>query len=173
VERFGYDMNTLLAIGAIVEGDDTNYDRNPSGEGGRTGVIGSGGIVPDNYIVTAPGGITIELVSKLTINGIPSTRWRFSGTPTDNNPIRLDVEQSAELVNGLPNLQQLSASFYARLVSGNFNGVSSVTHWGELRDVRNAPVSGIPFTDIKPGVTATFQRFVETWITPAADSILS
>jgi len=92
-----FDANTtarLNGLGAYFGGAFINKIRNPRGEGGTVGIIGSGGVLPTNWANTASAGLSIEVVATGTRDGIPYTRLRYFGTTTSASAIKLRFDDS-------------------------------------------------------------------------------
>jgi hypothetical protein len=60
----------------------TNGIRNPLGEGGTTGVLGSGGVLPTNYSFTSVAGVSFEFIGIFDVDGVRCMRYRVFGTAT-------------------------------------------------------------------------------------------
>ena len=63
--------------GLLVEESSTNEISNPRFEGATPGVVGSGGVVPTDYI-SAPGSATLEVIGTGTENGWPYLELEYT-----------------------------------------------------------------------------------------------
>lgn len=68
--------------GAAISGQFTNKIRNPRGEGGTIGVVGSGGVLPTNFAVL--GGLNVEFLGAGLETGLAYFDVRFFGTASAN-----------------------------------------------------------------------------------------
>jgi hypothetical protein len=83
--RFDHDPATGASRGLLIEEARTNSLRNAQAGGSTAGVIGSGGVMPTNWAITAnANGVTSEVVGAGTENGLAYVDIKVSGTPTAN-----------------------------------------------------------------------------------------
>jgi hypothetical protein len=70
-------------VGVYIGGTFTNKIRNPRGEGGVLGVIGSGGALPTNALKVFEGGLSADFIGTRVLNGLPGFGVRIYGTATE------------------------------------------------------------------------------------------
>ncbi len=156
------NLARVTGIGADFEGQFTNRIRNPRGEGGTVGVIGSGGAVPTNWAqVGFPSGLASEFVGTGARYGKPYTRHRVFGTPTVGTihvRFGFDFSQNAVAAAG----QAWGADFHVELVAGTATvanaRISSYLNSTVLGNYNGAPV--VP--------NATLQHLTATLVVPDA-----
>jgi len=114
----------IAGIGVDVEGEFTNKIRNPRGEGGTVGTIGSGGAMPVNWsIALAMSGCATSFAGSGVENGQPYTDIRIAGTLSGASPfiLAMEVQNNAAAVPG----QVWGADVGVRLLSGTTTGLAS------------------------------------------------
>lgn len=110
--RIVVDPTTGLR-GLLVEEARTNSVRN----GAATGAVaGTPGTSPTNWVISAPAGITQQIIGTGTESGIPYVEFRYSGTATGSLVIRPEGESFIVASSG----QAWTGSVFVRLVSGSF-----------------------------------------------------
>ena len=102
----------------------TNKIRNPRGEGGVVGVIGSGGALPTNWAQINSAGLSQEVIGGGVEDGLPYTDLRYFGTSTSaaNIQIRFDQSTNAAAVAG----QAWGFDFWVKAQSGAAPQISAV-----------------------------------------------
>jgi len=116
--RFDYDPATLACRGILLEEARTNDVRNPRGEGGTVGIIGSGGVVPTNWVVPALAGITITYNGIVTENGLACAEFRFNGTATGN------LEIAGDTWRGSYTNATIACSVFCKLAAGTLTNIT-------------------------------------------------
>jgi hypothetical protein len=98
--RFDHDPATGASRGLLIEESRTNSIRNSQADGATVGVIGSGGVVPTNWIMSTPDGIAREVVATGTINGMNYVDLRWNGTRSGGSigSIQLVPDALAQIV---------------------------------------------------------------------------
>jgi len=81
-----------------VEGQRTNAVRNPRGEGATPGVLGSGGVMPTTWTLSAAGGVTVEVIGAVVVNGVGCLRLSITGTATSTANLSLLMESATSIV---------------------------------------------------------------------------
>lgn len=105
-------------MGADLHGGYTNKIRNPRGEGGTAGVIGSGGALP-TYWATAgvPSGVSVAFLGAGEEGGLPYCDIRFFGTAGSaaaSNRVHFNDNANATATAG----QAWGLDFRAKLIAG-------------------------------------------------------
>ena len=153
----------LLPASATIAGTggDTNWIPNPRGEGGTVGTIGSGGVLrnqlPSQYGWRNNAPV---FLGQFIVNGIPCTRWQYSGTATDTNSLGINPWRSTAFVTGLTAGSTQTESFYVRLVAGDATGINAFRTWGDIRDATNAVIAAPANIFLTP---TTLTRIVAGW----------
>lgn len=91
----------------VIEGQRTNSNRNPRGEGGS-----APSTLPTNWAVETAAGLTTEFLSSQVINGVDTVTLRISGTASGTS-YSLLFESPTQIVAAA--LQAWAASLHARL----------------------------------------------------------
>ena len=121
--RFDHDPITGQSLGLMVEESRTNLVRNNTAQGA---VVGTPGTNPTNsYFFIAPSGITREITSIGTENGITYFDVRYYGVSASSGELSW-VPQTATntpITGG----QVVSASAYLKVVSGTFANITNLT----------------------------------------------
>lgn len=98
------DVNALALrpnVGAYIGGAFTNKIRNPRGEGGTSGLIGSGGVVPTNWLCEQAGiNFNYTLIVGQSESGLPATDIRIENL--GNTSRRIIFEQGNMQIAALP-----------------------------------------------------------------------
>lgn len=115
VPRFVGSQSRLL-----IERASQNLMLNPRFEGGTTGVIGSGGVMPAETSVSTAGGLTRQVVGFGTEDGIPFFDLRIAGTQS-NTSVGLATLGSWDGTVG----QTFALSLCTRLVGGSMAGINT------------------------------------------------
>ena len=142
-------------------GGTINWIRNPRGDGGTPGILGAGGVLPPDWFAHNAGGITCQYLGQFVVDGIPVTRWRYSGTTADGGVMGINPAVNVVTVSGIPPNCVLYESFYARIQAGTTAGIQQFVCWGDLRDANNTQVPGAP--QIAFPITGTLTRFSFGW----------
>lgn len=111
--RFDYDPVTLEAKGLLIEEQRTNSIRNNTMQGA---VAGTPGTAPTNWLIVSGGGLSREVASVGTENGISYIDVRFFGTGSSVAAQRVYVESSVTVAAA--NGQAWALSSYVKLVAG-------------------------------------------------------
>lgn len=186
--------------GAAIGGQFTNKIRNPRGEGGTVGVIGSGGALPTNWATTGSLlGLTISYVGQSTVAGLPAVRVRYQGTAsaTSNVNIQMEtptyagaapgqafgVDAQVALVAGSIGDATLKATINGNAAGGGFvevvaNGGNVVPTSSPVRAFASGVVSGATVAAVKPMlslnvVSGTTYDFTLDFIAPKLVQITS
>lgn len=101
----------------------SNGTRNSTMQGAAVGVLGSGGALPTNWATGGAGGLTIEVVSIGTEDGIPYIDLRYSGTYDGSGSPSLYMEAAGQVAATVG--QSVAMSMYARLVGGSLSGITA------------------------------------------------
>lgn len=144
----------------------TNSVRNSIAAGAVAGTIGSGGVVPTGWSISA-AGLAIELSTFRTAvaGGTASVvRLRFHGVTTATNG--MIYYATAGGVSGILNAQSITQSHYVALVAGSFANVTAVNHWLAAAD-RAAAAVGVPVANFMSSITTTLTQFSRTFVFPA------
>jgi len=121
--RFDYDPATFLPRGLLIEEQRTNSIRNNTMQGA---VAGTPGTLPTNWptaIINTTTGLTREIVSVGTEDGINYIDFRISGTAVGAGSLNFSFEPNTQIV-AVQN-QVWNVSCYRRLVAGSFNGLTT------------------------------------------------
>jgi hypothetical protein len=115
--RFDHDPVTGASRGLLIEEARTNSLRNSQGGGAVVGVIGSGGVMPTNWGITAnANGITSEILGTGTEDGVSYIEIKLSGTPTATSEVIATFEPATAVVAA--NSQTWTQSAYFKLSGG-------------------------------------------------------
>ena len=137
--RFDHDPATGASRGLLIEESRTNSIRNSQAGGSTNGVIGSGGVMPTNWIsgsALGVNGLTVEVVGTGTENGLSYFDVKVSGTPTGNGD-GVFAGEAATVVSG-NNTQTWTHSMYVKLEAGSLTNISSVQCSVQERSAANA-----------------------------------
>jgi hypothetical protein len=111
--RFDHGPASRQSLGLLVEDERTNSIRNNTMQGA---VAGTPGTLPTNWFFATAAGITSEVVSIGTANGIAFLRFRVSGTPSSTSSSRFECESLTGVAAA--NGQSWTSSVYLKLHSG-------------------------------------------------------
>lgn len=153
-----FATNTLRRTnkGALIEEASTNGIRNNSNTGATSGVIGSGGVLPTNWITSGTGGLTVT-VTTTTRNGLPATRVRFAGTPSATGSLQIRFE--GPLVIAALNGQTWTNSAYLALTAGALTNVTSPLLTMIFRDGVGGTLTS---ANVSAPITSTVVRYQRT-----------
>jgi hypothetical protein len=117
--RFAYDPAGTGLQGLLVEAAATNYIRNAAAAG-----AGAPSTLPINWAADSSpkNGITREIISSGTEDGIPYLDIRHSGTPNATQNIWTTFDQDVAAVDG----QCWTLSCFVRVVGGSLTNVEAV-----------------------------------------------
>ena len=121
--RFDHDPITGQSLGLLVEESRTNLVRNNTAQGA---VAGTPGTLPTNsYVYTVPSGITPQVISVGTENGITYFDVRFYGVSSQNGELSWvpQTGTNTPITGG----QVVSASTYLKVVSGTFANITNLS----------------------------------------------
>lgn len=158
--RFDHDPSNNNSLGLLIEEARTNSIRNSQAGGSTAGVIGSGGVMPTNWQISVPTGITREIVGTGTLNGFSYIDIKFGGTNTsgssDSFLVGFDTTTQIVAASG----QTWTGSIYIALVGGSFSGASAPAVDLVERNVGGSYLAGTQ-TNIS-AATSTLARFSAT-----------
>lgn len=118
VPRFDHDPSTFESKGLLIEEGRTNSIRNSQAGGSTNGVIGSGGAMPTNWLITPnANGVTSEVVGTGSEGGLVYIDIKISGTPTLSGVIQIRTETDTQVV--ATSGQTWIHSAYSRLTAGS------------------------------------------------------
>jgi len=140
-----------------------NHIRNSEATGATVGVIGSGGVMPMNWIISGQNinGLSAEIVGTGTEDGLSYMDLKISGTPTSSASVGLNTESGTQIVAS--NGQTWTGSTYIKLQAGaNTNAAYRAYLTG--RDSGGAVVAGQTTTVVfvPTSATLTSQRITGT-----------
>jgi hypothetical protein len=121
--RFDHNPITGQSLGLLVEEQKTNLVRNNTAQGA---VVGTPGTNPTNsYFFIAPSGITREITSIGTENGITYFDVRYYGVSASSGELSWvpQTGTNTPITGG----QVVSASAYLKVVSGTFANITNLT----------------------------------------------
>jgi hypothetical protein len=116
--RFDHDPANGESRGLLIEESRTNSIRNSQAGGSTNGVIGSNGVMPTNWSISAnANGVTSEIVGTGTETGLAYIDIKVSGTPTAGASVGIFAEGVS--VTAASNGQSWTASSYVKLAAGS------------------------------------------------------
>ncbi|ACY33384.1 phage head spike fiber domain-containing protein [Comamonas thiooxydans] len=121
VPRINYDPATGKCLGLLVEGARTNLVANNGTAGAVVGVLGSGGSLPTGWSAPTSNGLTCEVLSVGSEDGVPYVDVRFSGTATTNYQGLVFGN-----VSGYAPSTTYTATVYAKLLNGSIPASGTV-----------------------------------------------
>jgi hypothetical protein len=163
--RFDHDPATAgnPSRGLLIEEARTNSIRNSQAGGSTNGVIGSGGAMPTNWIISGQNinGLSAEIVGTGTEDGLSYMDLKISGTPTSSASVGLNTESGTQIVAS--NGQTWTGSTYIKLQAGA-NTNASYRAYLTGRDSGGAVVAGQTTTVVfvPTSATLTSQRITGT-----------
>jgi hypothetical protein len=108
---------------ALLEGQRTNFNRNPRGDGAVAGMPGTMPLYWQAF--NLPSGLSWQIVSTGVEDGLPYPEIRFFGTPSASTTIAGISPEGVTAVPGAPG-QVFTHSLYARLVGGSLAGIGNL-----------------------------------------------
>jgi hypothetical protein len=148
-----FDFNPALAR--------TNFIRNGNATGA---VVGNPGTLATNTSFATARGLSTEVISTSSVNGVAGQTIRVFGVPSSSGACDFTLETSAVLP--ALNNQTWALSSYLQLVSGNFTNVTLVSLKANAFD--NAVNYLNTFINTVVAVGGTFTRFSATGTTSFA-----
>jgi hypothetical protein len=155
--RFDFNPSTLAARGLLVEGARTNSIRNSQAGGA---VAGTPGTLPTNWSGFIGGGLTREIVTTGTINGISYIDVRFSGTSSSASGCSFDFEAQTQIAASLG--QTWSQSLYVAMIAGSVANLTNVRLFLRESDGGGVVLGSQFGASIAGTLAANFQRAVFT-----------
>jgi len=120
-----FDHSGGSSLGLLIEEARTNSIRNAQGGGSTAGVIGSGGVMPTNWVITAnANSVTSEIIGTGTEDGLAYIDIKVSGTPTATSAVFINTDGTAQIVAA--NGQTWTATSYVKLAGGSTTNVSTL-----------------------------------------------
>lgn len=121
--RFDHDPATGECLGLLIEEERSNLVRNNTAQGA---VVGTPGTNPTNsYFFISPSGISREITSIGTENGITYFDVRYYGTSTSTGEISW-APQPANITPVTAG-QTVTSSVYLKYISGDFTNISNLS----------------------------------------------
>jgi|LakMenEpi03Aug12_release.lakeMendotaPanAssembly.Ray.scaffolds.fasta_scaffold13468_11 hypothetical protein len=118
-----FDHSGGSSLGLLIEESRTNSIRNSQAGGSTNGVIGSGGVMPTNWVITAnANGITSEIIGTGTEDGLAYIDIKYSGTPTSNGFVYPTPESATQI--SASSGQTWTFSTYCKLAAGSLSGAT-------------------------------------------------
>jgi len=116
--RFDHDpASSNVSRGLLIEEARTNSIRNSQAGGATNGVIGSGGVLPTNWGITANlNGLSAEIIGTGTESGFSYLDIKFSGTPTASSFLAINFDGATQIVAA--NGQTWTNSVFIKLAAG-------------------------------------------------------
>lgn len=157
VPRIDHDPYTGACKGLLIEGQRTNLIRNPRFEGATVGVVGSGGVLPTNWVWQG-NLFTIEVIAVGTQFGMPFIELKLTATGASN--AFLTIEDSTTVTGSTSYFYSLRA----RRTGANTN-MSSITgqHKVNLATVTN----GATLPNMLTMSTTYPDYYSGAWTTPS------
>mgnify|MGYP000496994201 CR=1 FL=1 len=145
------DGTTSRFISLVNQPARTNAILNPRGEGGTPGVIGAGGVMPTDWVLSSfDAGLTITFNGSGTENGTPYSEFRLSGTSAAGTLGRIAANTASETF-----LTGTSVAVQAgfRVVAGSLTGITSVS--------RRTPTLGSTSSTVTPSSTLSVANYIQ------------
>jgi len=95
---------------------------NNRGDGAVVGVLGSGGVLPADMLISGIAAGSIEVLTLAPKNGRPNTKVRINGTPTGNVNINFAGSQVIPAVAG----QVWTSSVWSQMTAGSSTNLNSI-----------------------------------------------
>ena len=148
-----------------------NHIRNSQAGGSTNGVIGSGGVMPTNWSISAnANGVTSEIVGTGTETGLAYIDIKVSGTPTAGASVGIFAEGVS--VTAASNGQSWTASSYVKLAAGSTtNAVVAQEITGRNSAGNSVSGQAISTTITATSAALTTQRGAATVTMSSADVV--
>jgi hypothetical protein len=119
-----FDHSGGSSWGLLIEESRTNSLRNSQAGGATVGVIGSGGVLPTNWVAGAVTGVSREIVGTGTVNGLNYVDIRFYGTRSGGsiNTINISAEPVTQIVASSG--QTWTGSAHVAVVGGSLSNIT-------------------------------------------------
>lgn len=122
---YGYDPDAKTARGSILMSStsSTNYIANGDAVGARAGIENAGGLLPTGWVWGLANGLTREIISSGTQNGVPFVEIRFYGTPTNTTvAVNFTSSKSIPASSG----EDWTSSVAYKMTSGSLSNIIGV-----------------------------------------------
>jgi hypothetical protein len=154
-----------------------NVFRNSEAAGATVGVIGSGGVLPTNWMVNAVTGVSREVVGVGTVDGLNYVDIRFYGTRSGGSSVTINISAEPTMQIAATAGQTWTGSMSVAVVGGSLTNISNLTLTLSGRASAGSAVTGEnPSTAITDGLTLTrysvTRRFESQSVTAALNWLI-